>query len=79
MSKRTVCTCDLCGKDTEPVTPISLWFGKINRDYSYHRAIYYSPKETPQESLTGDACNTCLRKFIEDIRGKYFLRYNVHE
>ena len=78
MSKRTICTCDLCGEDKEPVSPIRLGFNSQQPDW---RSVMYRtmPLETYAETLTGDACNKCMRLLIEDLRKRFYLKYEIKE
>lgn len=74
MSKRTICTCDMCGKDVEPVFEVNLGFGERARSYY---TIYSLPPQL--ETFRGDACNTCMRKLIEELRSRFNLEYKLNE
>ena len=75
MSKRTICTCDLCGKEIEPVLPVNLGFGS----YQYTGyLIYGGTSRVQQQTLAGDACNTCMRSLIEELRTRFSLEYTTN-
>jgi len=79
MSSRTIHTCDLCGEDKEPVFPIALGFNRL--ELNWREVIYGSGQCYPKyaESLTGDACNKCMRLLIEDLRKRFYLKYEIRE